>query len=450
MKLIIITMLLMFATDLAKAQDTLSLSQAIEAALESNHQIKISRIEQDKMENKATRGNAGILPVISINSDLTGSYSDLELTPGSFFQKLMGQEDGQSQSPGTISYDGLTSTGFNAGIGAQFVIFDGMKGRLRYQMLQAGSVMANLQYQLEIENSILLITRSYIHAVSLQMAITLKELTLEQSHDRYRFIEMRREYGQADDQQLLQALVDLKSDSTEYRDLILKYENSYRELHTVIGWEKRGLFPLDEEFRRTEVPVYDEMLNSMLENNTVLHVRERRIDQAQLEHKMTRSNFMPTLSATAQYGYSNLSASDGQFETQEQLGVMGGISLKIPLFTGGQNRTASQNTKASLRQERIRYEESEQQLRTQFDNTWQELLYLDNRLHTEKQNLSVYERNFDRARDSFERGLITGVELRSAQISLQDARLRLSDTELQMKLAEANLFYLSGGLLMPD
>lgn len=450
MKLIIITMLLMFATDLAKAQDTLSLSQAIEAALESNHQIKISRIEQDKMENKATRGNAGILPVISINSDLTGSYSDLELTPGSFFQKLMGQEDGQSQSPGTISYDGLTSTGFNAGIGAQFVIFDGMKGRLRYQMLQAGSVMANLQYQLEIENSILLITRSYIHAVSLQMAITLKELTLEQSYDRYRFIEMRREYGQADDQQLLQALVDLKSDSTEYRDLILKYENSYRELHTVIGWEKRGLFPLDEEFRRTEVPVYDEMLNSMLENNTVLHVRERRIDQAQLEHKMTRSNFMPTLSATAQYGYSNLSASDGQFETQEQLGVMGGISLKIPLFTGGQNRTASQNTKASLRQERIRYEESEQQLRTQFDNTWQELLYLDNRLHTEKKNLPVYERNFDRARDSFERGLITGVELRSAQISLQDARLRLSDTELQMKLAEANLFYLSGGLLMPD
>ena len=450
MKLIIMAMLLLFATDLAKAQDTLNLSQAIEAALENNHQVKISRIEQDKMENTATRGNAGLLPTLSINSDLTGSYSDLELTPGSFFQNLLRQEDGQSLSPGTILYDGVTATGFNAGIGAQFVIFDGMKGRLRYQMLQAGSVMANLQYQSEMENSILLITRSYIRAVSLQMAITLKELALVQSHDRYRIIEMRREYGQANEQQLLQALVDLKSDSTEYRDLIVKYENAYRDLHTAIGWDNRELFPLDEEFHQTELPVYDEMLNSMLENNTALHVRERRIEQAQLDHKITRSNFMPTLTATAQYGYNYLTASDGQFETQEQLGVMGGISLKIPLFTGGKNRTASQNTKASLRQEQIRYEESEQQLRTQFDNTWQELLYLDNRLHTEKQNLHVYERNFERARDSFERGLITGVELRTAQISLQDARLRLSDTELQMKLAETNLFYLSGVLLMPD
>lgn len=447
MKLIIMAMLLLLATDLAKAQDTLNLSQAIEAALENNHQVKISRIEQDKMENKATRGNAGLLPTISINSDLTGSYSDLELTPGSFFQNLMSQEGGQSQSSGTISYDGVTSTGFNAGIGAQFVIFDGMKGRLRYQMLQVGSEMANLLHQSEIENSILLITRSYIHAVSLQKAITLKELALEQSHDRYRIVEMRREYGQANEQQLLQALVDLKSDSTEYRDLLVKYENAYRELHTAIGWDKRELFPLDEEFHRTELPVYDEMLNSMLENNTALHVREQRIEQAQLDHKIIRSNFMPTLTTKAQYGYNYMSASDGQFETQEQLGVMGGISLKIPLFTGGRNRTASQNAKASLRQEQIRTEESRQQLQTQFDNTWQELLHLDRRLQTEHENLAVYERNYDRAKDSFERGIITGVELRSAQLSLQNARLRLSETGLERVMTLTTIQYLTGLLI---
>lgn len=447
MKLIIIAMLLMFVTDLAKAQDTLNLGQAIEAALENNHQVKISRIEQDKKENKASRGNAGLLPSISINSDLTGSYSDLELTPGSFFQNLMSQEDGQSQSPGTISYDGVTTTGFNAGIGAQFVIFDGMKGRLRYQILQTGSEMANLQHQTEMENSILSITRSYIHTVSLQKAITLKELALEQSHDRYRIIEMRREYGQANEQQLLQALVDLKSDSTEYRDLIVKYENAYRELHTVIGWNNRELFPLDEEFHRTEVPVYDEMLYLLFENNTALHLREQRIEQAQLDQKLARSNFMPTLTATAQYGYTYQSASDGQFETQEQLGVMGGISLKIPLFTGGRNRTASQNAKASLRQEQIRYEESEQQLRTQFDNTWQELLHLENRLRTEKENLDVYERNYDRAKDSFERGIITGVELRSAQLSLHNARMRLSETELERVMTVTTIQYLTGLLI---
>ena len=102
---------------------------------------------------------------------------------------------------------------------------------------------------------------------------------------------------------------------------------------------------------------------------------------------------------------------------------------------------------ASLRQERIRYDESEQQLRTRFDNTWNRFLHLQNQLMTERDNLSVYERNYERAKDSFERGLITGVELRSAQLSLQDARLRISETEFQLKLTETTLRYLSGSLL---
>ena len=446
MKLIIFLMLLLFTTALAKAQDTLKLSHAIEAALENNHHVKISSLEKDKMESLATPGNAGLLPTISINSDLNSSFSDLELTPGSFFQNLINQGDGQSQS-GTISYNGVTTSGFNAGVNAQFVIFNGMKGRLRYQMLQTGSEMANLQHLSAMENLILLITRSYVHAVSLQKAITLKKLALEQSNDRYQIIKTRREYGQTNEQQMLQALVDQKSDSTEYRDLIVKFESAYRELHTAIGWEKKELLPLDEEFLITEMPSYDELLNSMFENNTALHVRERRVQQAQLDLKMTKSNFMPTITATAQYGYTYMSASDGQFETQKQLGVMGGISLKIPLFTGGRNRTTSQNAKVSLRQEQFRTEESRLQLQTQFDNTWQKLLHLDRQLQTEQENIAVYERNYERSKDSFERGMITGVELRSAQLSLQNARLRLSETGLERVMTATNILYLTGLLI---
>jgi outer membrane protein len=447
MKFITIAAILLFTTDLAQAQDNLTLSRAIEAALEHNHRIQISSIEQEKTENLATRGNAGQLPTVSVNSDLTGSYSDLELTPGSFFRTIMSQDGGQGQ-PGSITYDGVTSTGFSAGIGTQFTIYDGLKGRFRYKLLQSGNELSGLQFRSEMESTVLTITRRYMQVVSIQKAIKLKELALQQSSDRYKIIETRREYGQANEQQQLQALADLKTDSTEYRDLKLQYENAYRELHTAIGWNNRECGALDEEIKSTVIPTYDELLYSLHENNTALHVREKKIEQARINQKLTSSNFLPTVTVSAQYGYNYQSASDGQFETQEQLGLMGGISLKIPLFTGGRNRTSSQNAKASVRQEQIRTEESRQQLQTQFDNTWQELLYLDDRLLTEKENLHVYERNFERARDSFERGLITGVELRTAQLSLQDARLRLSDTELQMKLTETTLLYLSGGLLV--
>jgi outer membrane protein len=448
MKTIITVLILLFAVDLSTAQYKLNLSDAIEAALEHNHHIQISSIEQDKASNLVTRGNAGQLPSLSINSDLNWSYSDLELTPGSFFENMLNPEGGEGRSPETINYDGVSSTIFSAGVGTQFVIYDGMKGRLRYRILETGSDLAGLQHQTEMENTILDITRKYLQAVTLQNAIELKELAMEQSRDRYRVVETRREYGQASEQQLLQALSDLKTDSTEYRDLIHQYENVYRDLHTTIGWDRREIVPLDDEIRNTDMPQYDDLLNSMYDNNTLLKVRERRIEQAQIEQKMTKADFLPTITAGAQYGYTYQSATDGQFETQEQLGFMGGLSIKIPIFTGGRNRTASDNAKASLRQEQIRYDDSEQQLRTQFDNTWNRLLHLENRLTTEQNNLAVFERNYERAKDSFGQGLITGVELRSAQLSLQDARLRLSETELQIKLTETTLLYLSGGLLI--
>lgn len=448
MKFITITAILLFTTNLAQAQDSLSLSRAIEAALEHNYRIQIISIDQEKAENLATRGNAGQLPTVSINGDLTGSYTDLELTPGSFFRSLISQDGEQGQAPGSITYEGVTSTGINAGLGTQFVIYDGLKGRFRYKLLQNGNELAGLQLQSEMENTVLSITRRYIQVISIQKAIKLKKLALQQSSDRYNIIETRREYGQATEQQLLQALADLKTDSTEYKDLKLQYENVYRELNTAIGWENRELWELEDEIKSTVIPTYDEMLHSLLENNTGLHVREKKIEQARIDQKLASSNFLPTVTASAQYGYNYQSASDGQFETQEQLGLMGGVTLKIPIFSGGRNRTASQNAKYSVRQEQIRTEESRQRLQTQFDNTWQELLYMEDRLQTEIENLHVYERNFERARDSFERGLITGVELRTAQLSLQDIRLRLSDTELQIKLNESTLLYLSGRLLV--
>jgi outer membrane protein len=447
MKTLLTLIILLLTVDLSVAQDTFTLNDAIKAALESNHNVRISDIEQDKAENRVTRGNSGQLPSLSFNSDLNWSYSDIELTPGSFFENLINPGGGEGQFPAAIKYDGVSSTGFNAGLGTQFVIYDGMKGRLRYRMLETGSDLAGLQHRSEMESTVLDITRGYVQAASIQNTISLKELSLIQSLDRYHMIETRREYGQASEQQFLQALADLKTDSTEYRDLILQYETAYRDLHTVIGWNKRDIKPLDQEIQSTDMPNYDELLHSLLENNTALNVRQVRIEHAEIDQKLTRANFLPILTANAQYGYNYQYASDGQFETQDQLGVMGGVSLKIPIFTGGRAKTASQNARASLRQEEIRYDESEQQLRTQFKNSWEQLLHLENMLVTELSNLAVYERNYERAKDSFERGLITGVELRAAQLSLENVRLRISETRFQIKLTETTLLYLSGSLL---
>jgi outer membrane protein TolC len=250
------------------------------------------------------------------------------------------------------------------------------------------------------------------------------------------------------EQQLLQALADLKSDSTAFRNLKLQYDNAYRDLHTEIGWDQRKMDKVADEFNAADLPDYEEFLSLMMANNSVLNIREKRLEQADLNERVTKAGFLPSLTASAGYGYSYINATEGQFETQEQLGFSGGLTLKVPIFSGGRNRIESQNATDKIRQEELRREESAMQLLTRFENSWQQYLHLLEQLETERSNLSVYERNYERAKSTFDRGEITGVELRAAQLSLENARLRVAETGFQLKQTETLLLYLSGGLLM--
>src|SRR6056297_1567476 len=326
MKRVIFSLILTFSVVSVAAQEQFSLDEAIRAALEHNHSVQVSNLDTEIAENSVSRGNAGQLPNLAITSGLSASYSDLDITPGSFFQNLLNpQGSARQSSPSSISYNGVTTTQFSSQIGSQMVIYDGMKGRLRYKILETGSDLADLQYRSTLENTILNVTRHFIQVASIQKAVEVKELSLQQSADRYRTIETRREYGQVNEQQLLQALADLKSDSTEYRNLMLQFENAYRNLHTEIGWQRLEMTPVASEFTEADLPGYDDFLSLLMENNSVLNIRERRLEQAELNERVTRAGFLPSLTASAGYGYSYMSATEGQLETQEELGFSGGL-----------------------------------------------------------------------------------------------------------------------------
>jgi outer membrane protein TolC len=446
MKRVLILILISLLTQVTHAQEVFTLSEALDAALLHNHNILISEIEAKKAANSATRGNAGQLPTLGIISSMNWAYNDVELTPGSFFQNLLNPQSG-SQPPSSIEYDGVYSTQLQAGIGTEFVIFDGMKGHYRYKMLKTGQVVSGLDHKAKMEQTVLNVTQKYIHVASLQKAIKLKSEALEQSSDRFKIVENRKEFGQVNEQQYLQALADLKTDSTEFRELQLNFRTAYKDLHTQIGWNESSQKPLEEDLSITFETNYEELSRSLEQNNTLLSVREERIKQAELEENLIKGNLYPTLKASAQYGYAYQTATDGQFETQEQLGVTGGLTLSIPIFSGGRTKTAVQNAKADIRQAQILSDQTKLQLQATFDNTWEQYQFHKQQLSVEMDNLRTYERNYERAKDSFQRGLITGVELRSAQLSLHNARLKISETQYKIKLTETTLLYLSGKLI---
>ena len=437
----------------AGGRDVLSLQQAIRAALEYNHGLRISRIETEKADNSATRGNAGQYPGLSLSGQLTQSYTDVEITPGSL---LPTGSSGQPAS--TRSIDGVNGTQADAGLAAEYIIYDGFQSRLRYALLQNGARETRLQQRAAAETTILDITRRYLALAGLQQQIDVQETQLQQSRQRYRTAEARREYGQASGQQRLQALADLNTDSTDYRNLQTEYDQAYRELHAAIGWDERlpgrvetQLDPAQTGSESNLLPGsthdYRASLEAMMRDNTTLRRQQQRIEAAELQQELARAARYPRLTATARYGYSYERSDIGLFEEQQRLGASGSIGLQVPIFTGGQRRIREQNAEASRRQAEINRQQTRLELRSRFENIRQELQHLRRQLQSEAANSNIYRRNYERAQAAFREGQISGVELRSAQLGLQQSRLRYIRTHYQLRLNDTLLRYLSGQLL---
>lgn len=448
MRYILCIGILLIFVNHTSGQQNLTLSDAIDAALEYNHSIKISQIESQKSRNKVDRGYAGQLPNLAITGGYTWSYTNQELTPGSFFRNLASpQSTSTSLIIPSIKFNDVLTNQIQTAVVSRFVIFDGMKGRMRYELLESGSGFMDIQLRSEIERTILHVTQSYAKVALLQRALSLMEIALQQSLDRYKTIELRREYNLVNEQQRLQALVDLKNDSTAQKTTQLEYLAAIRELNTQIGWTNEQEYAVDVNPNIVTMPGYDDLLSVFMQNNAELQMRMKRIEMAKIEYRLSSATFYPTLSATAQYGYQYMSASDGQFESHEQRGFTGGLTLTIPIFTGGRTRIDAQNARSTHRQTQLQFEFAELELRTKLDNAWARMLNLESQLKTDQSNISAFERNFERATELFKQGIITGIELRNAQLSLQQSRFRIAETEMNLMTTQSQILFLSGGLI---
>ena len=67
-----------------QAQEVLALDQAIATALEHNHNLKIAELSSQQAANAATRGNAGMLPIVvaTAGANVSQQNSNLEFATG--------------------------------------------------------------------------------------------------------------------------------------------------------------------------------------------------------------------------------------------------------------------------------------------------------------------------------------------------------------------------------
>lgn len=424
--------LILFVSFGANAQDMLTREDALALALQSNYDIQVAEKNVETAKSNASVYNSGFLPTASASGGANITYNE-----------------GENRTvQGDIEFDAAEAYSYNAQVGINYVLFNGLGRLFNYKQLKEQHSLTELQARQIIENTAIQLSNSYFQIAQLSENVSILESALSVSKQRLKRAEYSREYGQGTQLDILNAQVDVNNDSINLLNTIQQLENAKRSLNLIMGRNLETGFTVDTNVVFQLSAPQDELVAKALERNIQIQQTKSQLKNSEFAVKASRSGWFPSLSANAAYAFQGNENPNGAFLTgSESFGPQAGLSLSWNIFDGGTTKTRTTNAKIALETQRIQQEQTALTVQRDVLNaysSYQNTLFV---LQAQQANLATANRNFERSNEMFKQGQITSVEFRTAQLNELNAQGSYSQAKYNAKNAELQLKQLAGILL---
>lgn len=432
----IITALFVLIIIQTNAQDLLTKKEALQIALENNYGVKIANNNVEVAKNNSSIYNSGYLPVISSSAGANYDNSNQEI----------------ERQDGTITIvKGAETKTFNASIGLNYTIFDGLGRTYNYKQLKETYNLTELQARETIENMYLQLFSVYFQIARLSENTNNLNEALKISKQRLERAQYQYEYGQSTKLELLNAEVDVNNDSINYINSRQQHYNAKRDLNIVLGTQQQITYEVETDVDFISLISFDELYNKAIENNVLLKQFEKNIAISEFNLKINKSNYLPTAGLSTSYGWNkSINPPTSFLAGSNSTGLNAGINLSWNLFDGGNTKTRVANAKIALENQQILKEQQLEILKNNLNNvydSYQNALFV---LQAQEKNVLTNQNNFERTQERYKLGQVSSIEFRQAQINLLNSQTAHSNSKYDAKLLELELLQLSGEILNVD
>jgi len=419
-----------------KAQEVLPKEQAIQLTLENNFDIKVASNFLQMAENNAQILNSGFLPIITGIAGVEYSNQNQEATF-------------QSGEVGAIR--GAETDLYNASVNLDYTIFDGLGRRYTYKSLKEQRDLSQLEVRETIEITMLQLFTVYYEVARLTENVSVLEETLRNTKDRLRRAEYQFEYGQTSRLEVLNAQVDITTDSVNLMNARQQLANAKRDLNVVMNTDLERQIVVDTTVKFINTLVIETFLKEAEVNNVTLLQAEQNIKVSDYNKKASKAVFLPSLGLTGRYGWEEGNFPETNFlASRTSYGFTGGLNLTWNLFDGGRGITNVKNAKIDYNNQVLLKEQLKVQVKRNIANAhgnYQNRLAI---FHLQQQNVTTTQNNYERSNEQYKIGQISSLELRQAQINLLNAQTTKNLAKYEAKLAELEVLQLTGQLLSVD
>ena len=429
----IIFVFMSFCMTSITAQKLVSVSEAIELALENNYGIKIISNNKEIAKNNAGVLNSGYLPTVTSSSGATFNRDNLEA------------EFANGES---TALNGAKSSRYNASINLNYTLFDGLGRYYDYKRLKETYKLSELQARETIENTIAQLYVVYYNVAQVTENVTVLEKTLTVSKDRITRASYQFEYGQGTMLNVLNAQVDINNDSINLINAKQQLVNTKRDLNVVLGNVISSEFRVDTTIDFKLDIDQNDLANKVKSNNVNLLQLDKNIMINTFIVKANKSGYLPSLGLTGSYGWNKGNNNAASFvAVSTNTGLSGGLSLSWNLFDGGATATRVTNAKIELENRSLEKESMVIDIERNFNNAWDDYQNKLTIFQVQENNIITSTNNFNRTQEKYKLGQATSIEFRQAQLNLINSELNRNQAKYAAKIAELTVLQLSGELL---
>lgn len=412
------------------AQQTLTARQAVDAALKNHYQIQVARSQADIAHINNHPSIAGALPVVTLTLNDNPQLSNL-------YQKL---------SNGTIiEKNYASSNSLNSQLAGTWTLFNGWKIQATQKRLAVLDSQARYNLDLTILETASATLLKYYDVLRQQAYLKTSQKLIETAQNKLQIIQQRIDMGRSTQDEFQQAEFDknVAVQNFESQKLMLKYAEFDLLEQIQVSSDSSYRFP--ENFDIDTTLQYSKLYSNLSKHPYLLSALAD-VEVGVWLSKEAQSLRFPTLRLSAGYNYSLSQAAAGFSLLNQNYGPSAGISLSVPIFSGG---AAKRTIESSNIQQQIQYQKlqgAKQNQQIKFKKDWEAYQTAIQQLRNERQNILLAESLSNSALNKLKNGHISLWEATQAIENYERSLNRLINQQFAAKIAEIQLLATSATL----
>ncbi len=415
---------IVFSALSVKSQETaLSVSDALEKALENNYGIVISKSEIEIAKINNNWGTAGRIPTVGFD---VSSINNKELL------------------------DNTSTNMISGGIGVNWTIFNGFKVNITKDKLERLENLTKGRSAVVVESTIQDVIMSYYNILLQKEQLEVLKTVMLLSKDRFDYEQTRYEIGGSVTYNVLLAKNIYLNDKALYLNQEVVVRNTIRNFNFLVGEEPQITWTFSEEFNSdTTEYILGNLMDKMLANNQTLQNQYANLLLQKNEIDLQRSNLYPRLSLSAgidnSYSWIN---SEGQAEIyNEALTPYGNVSLSYDIYSAGNRKRAINIAKINEEITQVETDEIKHSLTNQLFNEFETYNLRKVLLNVANESLEAAEMNLQIADEKFKSGAINSFNYRDIQLSYLRSAINQLQSVYNLIYSNTTLTRLTGGFL---